>query len=123
MELLDKTEYSNYVPAFGLGVLMLLAGISKFIIPEYWTGYEPQLLLQLAPFTADQLLLIGGFIETSLGLALLVREKVSIVSLVVGVWIASITLQMARLGLWDLAIRDLGLTFYALSVHLFSRTE
>lgn len=120
MNVLERFEPAEDFPAIGLGILLLLAGASKFFILEYWTGYEPQILLML-PFTAEQLVLLGGLFEATLGALLIAGRKAREVSLAVSVYLMLIALQLANLRMWDLAIRDLGLVFYALSVYFVER--
>ncbi|MFT4893064.1 MAG: putative membrane protein YphA (DoxX/SURF4 family) [Candidatus Nanohaloarchaea archaeon] len=107
-------------PVYGLGIFMLVAGLSKFVILDLWLGYEPRFLVELVPLTARQLTMFGGLFEASLGLALLSGRKTFYVSLGVAVYLFAITLQLVSFGLWDLAIRDFGLTLYALSVAVWN---
>jgi uncharacterized membrane protein YphA (DoxX/SURF4 family) len=121
MELKQKLEdHREMIPAYGLGIFMLVAGLSKFVILDLWLGYEPRFLVELLPATARQLTMLGGLFEASLGLALLSGRKTFYVSLGVAVYLFAITLQLVSFGLWDLAIRDFGLTLYALSVAVWN---
>lgn len=104
------------LPTYGLGIFMVVVGLSKFLILDFWVGYEPQFLVELLPMTARQLTLFGGIFEATLGASLLSGKRTFYAASVTSLWILSITFQMMRFGLWDLAIRDLGLTFYALTV-------
>lgn len=101
---------------YGLGIFMVVVGLSKFLILDFWTGYEPQFLVELLPMTARQLTLFGGVFEATLGALLLSGKRTFYVASVNSLWLLAITFQMVNFGLWDLAIRDLGLTFYALTV-------
>lgn len=121
MNLEEKlAEHREQLPIHGLGVFILVAGLSKFVIPDFWLGYEPQFIVELLPLTARQLTLAGGGLEALLGLVLLSGRKTFEAASLTAVWLSAITLQVARLGLWDLAIRDLGLVFYAASVALMN---
>jgi uncharacterized membrane protein YphA (DoxX/SURF4 family) len=121
MELKQKLEdHREMIPAYGLGVFMLVAGLSKFVILDLWLGYEPRFLVELVPLTARQLTMLGGLFEASLGLALLSGRKTFHVSLVVAVYLFLITLQLASFRLWDLAVRDFGLMLYALSIAVWN---
>jgi hypothetical protein len=116
-------DFGEKFPVIGLGVFILIAGASKFIIPEYWTGYEPRILLETVPLAAEQFILLGGAFESFLGLMLITRKKASAASLITAFWLSAILIQLIRLQLWDLAIRDLGLTFYAFSVYILQKTR
>jgi uncharacterized membrane protein len=115
-------EKKEELPIIGLGIFMLAAGISKFLILQYWTGYEPQILVNALPLTAETMTLLGGVFEALLGLWLLTQKKTFYASSITTLWLLAITIQVSRLGLWDLAIRDLGLTLYALSVAVNRRS-
>lgn len=103
-------------PVYGLGIFMLLAGLSKFVILDLWLGYEPRFLVELFPATARQLTMLGGVFEASLGMALISGRKTFYVSMATAAYLFAITLQLMSFGLWDLAIRDFGLTLYAVSI-------
>lgn len=118
---MDLEKAADNFPVLSLGFFISVAGLSKFVVPEYWTGYEPQIVKQLVPLSAENLMLTGGVFELVLGLMLIARRKVEHVSAILVLWLAAITVQLTRLGLWDLAIRDLGLTLYALSVYLIEK--
>lgn len=123
MRLKEKIiEKKEELPIIGLGIFMLAAGISKFLILQYWTGYEPQILVNALPLTAETMTLLGGVFEALLGLWLLTQKKTFYASSITTLWLLAITIQVSRLGLWDLAIRDLGLTLYALSVAVNRRS-
>lgn len=109
-------ERKEMLPAYGLGVFMLVAGISKFVILDVWLGYEPRFLVELLPATARQLTMMGGLFEASLGFALLSGRKTFYIASVTALYLATITFQLINFGLWDLVIRDFGLILYALSV-------
>lgn len=99
---------------------MLAAGISKFFILQYWTGYEPQILVNSLTITAETLTLLGGAFEALIGTWLLSRKKTFYASTITTLWLLAITVQVSRLDFWALAIRDLGLTLYAFSSAIMS---
>jgi len=51
-----------------------------------------------------------------LGLMLFSSKRTLYAALLTSLWLMIITIQVARIGLWDIVIRDIGLVFYALSV-------
>lgn len=119
----EVNERKDQLPVYGLGFFMLVAGLSKFVIIDFWTGYEPQFIVDLLPMTARQLTLIGGVFETLLGVMLLTGRKTFYTASLTSLWLLAITIQMAQTNFWALAIRDLGLTLYATSVALMNYTE
>jgi uncharacterized membrane protein len=109
-------DSSDIIMVYGLALIPLLSGVTKFVMPGLWQGYEPELVrMILAPET---FMVISGVVETALGVALLTRKRTEVFASVTAVWLLAITVQVTRLGIYDIAIRDLGLTMYALSVAL-----
>ena len=123
MDLDWKILDENYIPYYLLGIFFIIAGLSKFVILEYWTGFEPAIIVDTLPFAADQLTLAGGVFETLIGIGLLLKRKTIYVTGIAALWLTAITLQVGRLGLWDLAIRDIGLVFYAFSLVLYAHVR
>lgn len=111
-------QHRNTIGRHGLALLFLLAGGTKFVMPGLWQGYEPQMIVSLLPLTAEHLMLLGGVFELLLAVGLLFRRTALHASIISTFWLLGVTVQVTRLGLHDLAIRDLGLTFYALYVAL-----
>lgn len=108
------------LPIYLLGIFFLIAGLSKFVILEYWTGYEPAILVNVMPFTADQLTLAGGVFEALIGVGLVLKRKKRYMTAIATLWLTGITVQVTRIGLYDLAIRDLGLMFFAISALVYT---
>jgi hypothetical protein len=113
-------NWKERVPVYGLAIFMLIAGLSKFVALDLWIGYEPRFLVELLPLTARQLTLAGGGFEAVLGLALLTGRKTFYTASLTAIYLFSITVQLINLGLYDLAIRDFGLTLYAMSVAILN---
>ena len=107
----------------GLSLLFISAGVSKFLITGSWIGFEPGLVLETLNLSSTQFTLITGAGEVLLGLWLLSARKTYYASLIASLWLLGITVQMLRLEAWTLAIRDMGLFFYALTVLLLTRTR
>ena len=110
----------NKISALLLGLFLLIAGLSKFLILEFWMGYEPRFIVEFLPLAARQITLMGGVFEAFLGMILISGRKTFYTALITTIWIIAMTLQMLRLGLWDMAIRDIGLVFFAISVALMN---
>lgn len=102
----------------GLGLVALLAGITKFTHPAFWQGYEPAVIRSALTDLGLDPLQVFGVLEAGLGLALVAGRRWYI-TVAAFLWLLAITVQVASLGLWDIAIRDLGLTFYAATVTLY----
>lgn len=103
----------------GLTTVFFLAGVSKFFQPGLWTGFEPSFISSLADSTT--LVYIGGITETTIAAGLSWCRTRKYFSLVGFIWLFTITIQVINLGLWGIAIRDIGLLFLALTVILQNR--
>lgn len=111
-------ENRSIIAVYGLALVPLLAGVSKFFVPDLWVGYEPEFVRTMLGIDSYQLVAAAGAAETALGLWIASRRHTFHAASLTLLWLAAITVRVATLGLWDIAIRDLGLTFYALSVAL-----
>lgn len=111
------SDFRDQFMLYGLALVFLLVGLTKFVNPQMWSGYEPQIIASLFSDTA-LFVIISGVMEVSIGILLVLRKKTVQVAALSTLWLAAITVQMANLNIWDVAIRDLGLTAYALTVML-----
>ncbi len=106
-------DYGDFAGLYGLALVVFLAGASKFFMPLLWTGFEPQWLQSLLPLTSEQFVYLTGGAETLLGLALASKRKTRLVASVICLWLLGITLTVASMGMWTIALRDLGLVVLA----------
>lgn len=117
MELEELYGYREFVMLYGLAFIALAAGISKFTHPGLWIGFEPQWLRSLLGFlTNTQSIYLAGGAETVAGALLAYRYRIRLVASLLAVWLLTITVMVASLGLWTIALRDLGLVFLAYAV-------
>ncbi|MFB6144424.1 MAG: hypothetical protein ABEJ98_03890 [Candidatus Nanohaloarchaea archaeon] len=113
-------DFEN-LPEFGLAGLMLLAGLSKFVMSSLWAGFEPRVIVELLRVTSQQLMLLGGAFEAALGAAIIYEDTRETASLLTMLWLTAITLRTLQLGAYSIAIRDFGLVMYAATVYLRNR--
>lgn len=106
------------LPERGLAALMISAGVTKFVMPGLWTGFEPQIIVELLNVTSQQLMYAGGAFEAALGLAIIYEDTREPASLLTTAWLAAITLRALQLGAYSIAILDFGLVMYAVTVYL-----
>jgi uncharacterized membrane protein len=116
MELETVYGYRDQAMRYGLATVMALAGLSKFLLPELWVGYEPRLIVNLLPLTAEQLMYAGGFVEAAMGASLFLEYRVRATASLVCLWLLAITASVASMQLWTIALRDLGLLVLAYAV-------
>lgn len=113
MEFRHLFDYRQEVMLYGLALVIGLAGVSKFFVPELWASFEPQWLRTLAPLTANQLMYVAGALETLAGILLVFEYRIRLVAALIAVWLLSITFMLASMGLWTIALRDFGLAVLA----------
>lgn len=109
------SEYKDELMLYGLALVPLLAGVSKFYSPILWRGYHLE-ILNVIPVT--ELIILSGAVEVALAVALIIRRYSHLVAALTGFWLFAITLQVAYKGLWTIALRDLGLAIFAFAVAL-----
>jgi uncharacterized membrane protein len=116
MNLDDLFGYKDQVMLYSLAAVAVLAGVSKFVYPQLWMGFEPAWLTSILPLSSTQFVYATGAIETVLGVLLAIRWRTWQVATVVTVWLAGITITVASMCIWTIALRDFGLTALSYSV-------
>jgi hypothetical protein len=111
-------ERRELLPVYGLGLLILLAGASKFLQPGVWAAYEPEFVAQLSPVPATVHMYVAGAVESIAGILLLSRKRVFGVSVFLAFWLAGITLGVLSMGFWSIALRDVAWVILAFHVAL-----
>ncbi len=108
------------IAAYGLAIMLFLAGASKFIILNQWIGYTPGWLVAMAPVGAEALMHVASVLEIGIAVGLVVGWKRHVWATIGALWLAQITVMTAMAGIYDVAIRDIGLTVYAVVVAIMA---
>jgi hypothetical protein len=108
------------IASYGLALMFVLAGASKFVVLTQWIGYTPGWLVAMAPVGAATLMHVASVIEIGLAVGLVVGWKRHIWAGLGALWLAQITVMTGMMGIYDVAIRDVGLTAYAVVVALMA---
>lgn len=91
------------------GLVPLLAGLDKFFnLLTDWPKYVSPLLTGLLPVSAQTFMHAVGVIEIVVGLLVLTRWT-RIGAWIAAAWLVLIAVNLATMGLFDIAVRDLGL--------------
>jgi len=91
------------------GLVPLLAGLDKFFnLLTDWPKYLSPLIAGLLPVTPQTFLHVVGIIEILVGLLVLTRWT-RLGAWIAAAWLILIAGNLAILGLFDIAVRDLGL--------------
>jgi uncharacterized membrane protein YphA (DoxX/SURF4 family) len=117
----DRAPRPGAIAQFGLGAMVLLAGVHKLLDPAAWTLYVVPWLEPFIVLSPTDFMLANGWLEVGFGLALLLDRYVAFASLVAAV---SLTATVAYLAVvWattgqfgDVIARDVGLAGLAWAV-------
>ena len=87
----------------------ILAGLDKFTnLLTYWPHYLSPAFGRLLPMTPSAFLHTVGIVEIVVGLLVLFRAT-RVGAYIAMVWLACIAINLASMGFYDIAVRDLGL--------------
>lgn len=126
MNLSDRLHrYEAHVPLFlrfGLGLIFFWFGVDKFIHPTFWISYVPPWAVPLIPLSLESFNIVQGVVETIIGTLLIVGLWRQSVAGIAGLIMIPIIIATFSLGLYDIAVRDIGLFFVALSLAVTQET-
>lgn len=109
-------KLKGFVPLLlrlGLGIIFFWFGFTKFTDLDFWMGFIPPWMESILPISVNSFLYIQGFIETLIGILLIIGLLVRLSAFVAALILITIILT---LGFNDLALRDFGLLMMALSL-------
>ncbi len=119
-KLFDRLHrYEAYVPLYlrlGLGIVFFWFGIDKFITPEIWIGMVPPSITQFLPISPALFNVIQGAAETLVGTMLIIGWKHQLAALMGGIILLPIIGLMLFEGVYDIALRDIGLLSIVISL-------
>lgn len=88
------------------GLVPIIAGADKFMhILTNWDKYLAPAISNILPMTAHTFMSIVGIIEIVAGVLVLIKPKIG--SLIVGIWLVGIAINLLLTGqYYDVAVRD-----------------
>ena len=93
----------------------LLAGLDKFTnLLTYWPHYVSPAFARMLPIGPSAFMKVVGVVEIVAGL--LVLSKARLGAYVVMAWLICIAINLVSMGLFDIAVRDLGLAVGAFAL-------
>jgi hypothetical protein len=93
----------------------ILAGLDKFTnLLTYWPHYLSPAFARMLPISASAFMHTVGIVEIVAGVLVLARARIG--AYVVMAWLACIAINLASMGLYDIAIRDVGLAVGAFAL-------
>jgi uncharacterized membrane protein YphA (DoxX/SURF4 family) len=101
----------------------IVAGADKFAhMLTDWDKYLAPIVTDILPLSAGTFMMIVGIIEIVAGILVLVKPKIG--SLVVGLWLIGIAINLLLLGQYfDVAVRDVVMAIGAFSLFLLLKDE
>jgi len=94
----------------------LLAGLDKFTnLLTYWPHYVSPTFARLLPMTPSAFMKIVGIVEIVVGLLVLAKAT-RVGAYIAMVWLVCIAINLASMGMFDIAVRDLGLAVGAFAL-------
>ena len=109
-------EYGTVILRIGLAVVFLWFGIDKFIHVQNWIGWIPDWMVSIIPLSLATFMYFQGFIETLVGLALLIGFRVRTASFFAALAILGVLASLIGTGQTEILLRDLGLLAASISL-------
>jgi hypothetical protein len=112
----DPSRQAFRILQLGFVVAPILAGIDKFLnLLANWEGYVAPAFASMLPLSASAFMKVVGIVEVIAGLLVAVRPRIG--GYVVAGWLVAIIINLvARGGVLDIALRDVGLCLGAIAL-------
>lgn len=107
-------DLPKVVLRISLALVFLYFGFQQVLSPDNWTSYIPEFLTSVI-ITANNLVVLNGIVELTLGTFLLIGLYTNLSSLILGLHLLGITLSI---GLNAVGVRDFGLTIATFVIFL-----
>jgi uncharacterized membrane protein YphA (DoxX/SURF4 family) len=115
---LSQTEKVISLLRWTYGLVPIIAGADKFMhLLTDWDKYLAPAIANLLPLQPHTFMSIVGIIEIVAGALVLIKPKIG--SLIVGLWLVGIAINLLLTGqYYDVAVRDTVMAIGAFSLHL-----
>lgn len=116
------------VARWGLGLVILFAGVHKLLDPGAWAVYVVPWLAALLPMTPEEFMLLNGLLEPPFAAALLADRYAAPAAAFVALSLGATATYLIVVALttgdfWDVVVRDIGLTALAVAVAIRSASD
>jgi hypothetical protein len=100
------------------GLLAILAGLDKFMhLLTDWNKYLAPIVTDIIPISPGAFMNIVGVIEIVAGIIVFIKPKIG--SLIVGIWLLSIAINLLLTGqFFDVAVRDVMMAIGAFCLYM-----
>jgi len=109
---------SHLILRLGLGLVVLLAGLTKIFSLINWESYIAPWFSSLLPFSISIFMILSGILETLVGILLIYKRTTKYAAIISCFWLIGIVINLLTIGAYDIALRDLGLFAIALTLAL-----
>ena len=94
----------------------ILAGLDKFMnLLTYWPHYLSPAFARMLPITPSAFMQVVGLVEVVVGLLVLFKAT-RVGAYIAMVWLTCVAINLASMGMFDIAVRDLGLAVGAFAL-------
>lgn len=112
------------VMRFSLSFVFLWFGINEILNPRYWSGYVPQMAIEISPIPILSLVQGHGAVLVFLGICFFIRFRLQYTgALALLVLLSIIGGLISMNGFDEVVVRDIGLFGLALAIWLHSFKE
>jgi uncharacterized membrane protein YphA (DoxX/SURF4 family) len=120
---MSQTERVTTILKWTFGLVPIIAGADKFMhLLTNWDQYLAPSIAHMLPMTTHSFMSIVGIIEIVAGVLVLIRPRIG--SLIVGLWLIGIAINLLLAGYYDIAVRDTVMAISAFCLHMLtSRRE
>jgi uncharacterized membrane protein YphA (DoxX/SURF4 family) len=101
------------------GLVPIIAGADKFMhLLTNWDQYLAPSIAHMLPMSTQSFMNIVGIIEIVAGVIVLIRPRIG--SLIVGLWLIGIAINLLLAGYYDIAVRDTVMAICAFCLHMLT---
>lgn len=114
----DRLSTVRTLLTYTYGIVPIVAGLDKFMhLLTDWTKYLAPAVANIIPFSDHTFMYIVGVIEIIAGILVFLKPKIG--SLVVGLWLVGIAINLLLTGQYfDIAVRDAVMAIGAFSLYM-----
>lgn len=113
---MDKANRVAVVLRWTYGLVPIIAGADKFMhVLTDWNKYLAPVVTDVLPLSPAAFMSIVGVIEIIAGIIVFVKPRIG--SLIVGLWLIGIAINLLIAGFFDIAVRDIVMAIGAFCLH------
>ena len=112
---MDKVNRVAVVLRWTYGLVPIIAGADKFMhVLTDWNKYLAPVVTDILPLSPNAFMSIVGVIEIIAGILVFIKPKLG--SMIVGLWLMAIAINLLIAGYLDIAVRDIVMAVGAFSL-------